>query len=64
MVIDKHTRIQNYFQKIDNLVVSNKIYQKCIDDLIEWLLRNDKVQDDLRCVVTACRYSINHSFRV
>lgn len=47
MTPNKQTRIQNHFQKIDNLVVSNRIYQKCIDDLCEWLLRNDKVQDDL-----------------
>ncbi len=47
MVIDKQTRIQSHFQKIDNLGVSNKIYQKCVDDLCQWLLKYDRVQDDL-----------------
>lgn len=45
--MNKNDRIQKHFQKIDYLAVSNKVYQKCIDDLCEWLLRNDKVQDDL-----------------
>jgi nicotinate-nucleotide pyrophosphorylase (carboxylating) len=47
MSSDKQSLILNHFQKIDLLTISNKTYQKCVNDLCEWLLRNDKVQDDL-----------------
>lgn len=44
--MNKNAIIQKHFQKIDQLTVEKSDYRKCVDDLCEWLLRNDKAQHD------------------
>lgn len=45
--MNKTAIIQKHFQKVDQLTIENSIYKKCVNDLCEWLLRNDAVQKDL-----------------
>jgi nicotinate-nucleotide pyrophosphorylase (carboxylating) len=45
--MNKHAIIQKHFQKIDQLTTTNPVYRRCVDNLCEWVLKNDQVQRDL-----------------
>lgn len=45
--MNKSAIVQKHFQKVDQLTIENTVYKKCVNDLCEWLLRNDAVQKDL-----------------
>jgi nicotinate-nucleotide pyrophosphorylase (carboxylating) len=43
----KHAILQKHFQKIEQLTTTSPVYRRCVDDLCEWILKNDQVQRDL-----------------
>jgi nicotinate-nucleotide pyrophosphorylase (carboxylating) len=45
--MNKHAIIQKHFQKIGQLSTTNPVYRRCVDNLCEWVLKNDQVQRDL-----------------
>jgi nicotinate-nucleotide pyrophosphorylase (carboxylating) len=45
--MNKHTIIKKHFQKIEQLTTTNPTYRRCVDNLCEWILKNDQVQRDL-----------------
>jgi nicotinate-nucleotide pyrophosphorylase (carboxylating) len=45
--MSKHTIIKKHFQKIEQLTTTNPMYRRCVDNLCEWILKNDQVQRDM-----------------
>jgi nicotinate-nucleotide pyrophosphorylase (carboxylating) len=45
--MNKQAIIQKHFQKIDQLTIKKELYRACVDDLCEWILKNDMVQRDM-----------------
>src|SRR6266567_1169488 len=45
--MNKDAVINRYFQKRDQLTVTDKRYQSLVDTLITWLLRTDEIEKDV-----------------
>mgnify|MGYP001558167225 FL=1 len=44
--MEKSSLILKYFKKKDLLTVKNREYQQTISTLFEWLIQNDKIEND------------------